>query len=255
MRIVATGKDGVQYSDENILFCATDRFFTNSTALFISYYDILNIPWYTYLTIIRDNQKMYDILDLEPLRYMNAQELLAWYVNRKFYNPLIDLWKGNKDEGDMLNDFLYKEMASERTECLFTNIYDVCTISDFLDQVIKQRFCEKIFIFTDEKNPNIENSVKTTYGKDIEFLYGNLEKCLEELPIDTTYLFHTCDIYEALLKTNHLDFSSVGLPYEYQYNIRDGNVRYDIPRLTKHYTFKYCFFNALRANKVSQKKP
>lgn len=251
MQIVATGENGVQYSDENILFCATDRLFTNSTALFISYYDILNIPWFTYLTLIKDNTKMYDILNLEPLRYMSASELLTWYVNRKFYNPLIDLWKGNKDDGDMLNEFLYTEMASERTECLFTNTYDVCTIAEFLEHVISQKFCDKIFVFTDEKNPNIENAVLKQYGKGIEFLYGNLEKCLEEVPNDTTYLFHTFDIYEALLKTDHLEFSSVGVPYEYQYNIRDGKFRYDILKLTENYTFKYCFFNAIRSNKVS----
>lgn len=237
----------MQFTDKDVVFRSSDSFFTNSKALFITYYDLLNVPWFAYICAIRNQKCLYDLLKLSDIGFMNTNELLAWYMNREYQNPLKTLWIGDESEYDSLDEFLMSEMTSERATPLYNLNYDFLTIQEFLFEIVKNKFCENIVVYTPEENKYVKEEMDHLYGDKVSVKFGNMDDIISKLPTDTTYMSNSTDILESLLRTNHLDFSSVAVPYDYSYNFKkDGSLKYDVEKLSKDHVFKFNLFNAIR---------
>lgn len=243
----------MQYSKgDNIVYRTRESFFINTEALLVQYNDVLNIPWFTYLTLMRGESELYDILNTESLNAMSIEELIVWYMGvREHYNPLHDLWKDKlTDEvASDLDHFLFTEMTKPKIgEICHGANYEFLTIPDLLTQVIAQKFCKNIYVYSEVEDANLVNAVHKKYGDDVKILYGNLENHLMVLPYETTYIFSRFEIFDALIETERLNYSTLILPYDFRYNKNADKTAFthDLLQLQKDYTFKIGMYNTLR---------
>lgn len=243
----------MEFTNEPVVFCADKSFFVNTKALIIYYYDVLNIPWLTYLSVMRGNPEMQKPRDMNfsLLANMSTSELMNWYMlTRKHFNPLKDLWMRERtpEIDDTLDSFLFTELAKPESQFIHQIDYPFLTIPDFLSQVIENKFCDYIYVYTEVENPNIEKVIHAKYGKDIRILYGDLYDHMAVLPAEATYIFSRFELFETLIDTNRLNYSTVLLPYDFRYNMNEDKTGfiYDIEILQKTYTFKFALYNTFR---------
>lgn len=239
----------MKFSDEQAIYRATESFFVNTKALVVYYYDVLNIPWFTYLSMIRSQPRFGEILDIDLLNTMSIEELLFWYMAvRKQFNPLKDLWKGGKCEEEEMDSFLFSEMAREDCMIFHQTEYPFLTIPNALEQIIHEKFCEKIYVYSEVKDPNIEKVIHAKYGEDIIILYGDLMTHMSLFPQETTYIFSRFEIIDTLLELNRLDYSAILLPYDFRYNMNEDKTSYkhDLEKLQKDHVVKIAMYNTIR---------
>lgn len=237
---------------DNIIYRTRESFFVNTEALLVQYNDVLNIPWFTYLSLIRGEPELYEVLHTDILNAMSIDELLVWYMGaRKHYNPLHDLWKDEltEDVKKELDRYLFEEMTSPKLGKLCHGAeYEFLTIPDLLKQIIQQKFCKDIYVYSEIEDANLVEAVHKKYGDDVKILYGNLQNHLLVLPYETTYIFSQFGIFDALIGTNRLNYSTLILPYDFRYNKNEDETAFthDLLNLQKEYTFKIGMYNTLR---------
>ena len=233
--------------DENSYVNTNDRFFYNSEALFIKYEDILGMPWFTYISIMRSNyERLNNILDLELLKNCNMNDLLLWYMTRKEKNPIYQLMRDKSVEKEKIDEFLKHEMIDPKAYMLFNTYYEFMTMPDALDQIINNNFVDEIYIYSEYQNPNVERFIQDKY-KDAKYAYGDLEESLKNVPNDTTYIFDmSISFLKTLIKLDKLNMASIACPMEYEYNDSVEDFITYVDSLRKDYVFKLHFLNVIR---------
>lgn len=239
------------YNVENAVLRAGGNFFLNSECLFIEYNDLLGLPLFLFLYPLRRNTRMMELFRLDKIQLLSNEELFFWYLNRKNINPLFDLLQPIvKFTPEELNTFVLKEIGNPDAMSLFVYPYDSLSINKFLERMIAEEFVSKIVIYYPTKNPNMEMEIRGFFydpkGR-IQFQYGSFKEVAKELPTDTTFLLSDIMHVQELIEINHLEFSSIGIPYEYRYNFDDaGELKLPIQEFQKDILFKFNLFNAFR---------
>lgn len=241
------------YNVENAVLRGTERFFMNSECVVFEYNDLLGLPWYLFLYALRLNDKMKRIFNIEEIEYLSNDELLFWYINRDHINPLEDLLiDKNYIDSKTLSDFLHNETSKPEALSLYVYPYDDLSMNKFLERLLAEDFAKKIIIWNPVKNPNIEQEINAIFHdrkKILSFAYGELENFVPELSQDITYVFSNIKHVQELLAINRLDFSSIAIPYEYNYNYdKEGKLLLPITEMQKKNLFKFNLFNAFRPN-------
>ena len=241
------------YNVENAVLRGTERFFMNSECVVFEYNDLLGLPWYLFLYALRLNDKMKRIFNIEEIEYLSNDELLFWYVSRDHINPLEDLLiDKSMIDSKTLSDFLHTETAKPDALSLYVYPYNDLSMNKFLERLLAENFAKKIIIWNPVKNKNIEQEINTIFHdrkKILSFAYGELKDFVPDLSQDITYVFSNIKHVQELLAINRLDFSSIAVPYEYNYNYdKEGNLLLPITEMQKKNLFKFNLFNAFRPN-------
>lgn len=218
--------------------------FFNSECVFIEYYDIIKSPWYVLLSVIAQNEKIKEILDLSQIEYLDSNGLYEWYVNRNNRNFLEDL-HGKKylPDLDTLLEVLMENKVFYETDTKLNTVRVVNTI-------LEQKLTKELIIYTEKENQFVKDDIERLFPKkNIKYLYGEFREILKQIPSDTTYFLSDFNKVIDLSEENHLNFSSLVLPYDYSYNfyINEKNEKVpniDFTYLGKDHIFKYTFFNA-----------
>ena len=228
-------------------YAKNDKMFVNSECVFVEYYDIIKCPWYILLTVIHQNEKVKQLLDLTPVEYLDSNELFEWYCNRKYRNFLFDLASAPIDKVDY--DMLLTALMSNNE--IFYQVDTRLNAVEPLKEVLRQKMMKKLIIYTEEKNDFVKEDITNLFGNKSNVLYyhGEFDKVLDKVPSDTTYFLSDFNKVVTMAEKNRLNLASLVLPYDFGYNyyFNDKNERtsyVDFTYLGKDHLFKVNYFNS-----------
>ena len=76
---------------ERHIYVTNDTIFYNSQCLFVEYNDVIKMPMFVLLLILKDNESMKQVFDMSEFDSLSLPELYEWYINRHNINFLKDL--------------------------------------------------------------------------------------------------------------------------------------------------------------------
>lgn len=221
-----------------------DNIFYNSEILFIEYMDILKSPYIKLMQIIQNNDKMEDIFDFSQITGLGELELYEWSIHRKNRNPLKELLK-NPDISDLELDNLFHMLmhTDDRLFELSVPLY----IYSVIPMLYYQKMVKRIMVYYEHESQFIRNDIsKIVDGYSPEFVSGDFEDIVRDMPIDVTYILSDIDKITALININRLDFSTVIIPQEYRYNKKNMvDYKLDFTKLDKTHVYKYGFMKTM----------
>ena len=214
--------------------------FYNSEALFIEYIDIIKATPYYLLDIIKNNKKLQEIMDMEPIKYLGDIGKVEWYLTRKNQNIFKELLSVDIPDKE-IDNILYKYLSFDSRLVKYASSLNFLGA---LNVLINQKMVNHIYIYL----PYEDNSIEETFFDfrfNFKFLYGDLKECLSTVPKDTTYVFSDIEKVNTLIELDRLQLSSVMIPNEYRYNKDfENKIKIDFTEINKDIIFKYAFFNA-----------
>lgn len=236
--------------NEKMMIRSTDSIFLNSKSIFVEYIDIIKSPYFLFLYALMsaEDKVLKEPFDTEILKSLESIEALSeWYYCRHSQNPLIDLIPEenisftNFDKVDEFMDLQLREsdvIIKGSSPLNFVNVINRLMTDSLL--------VPKVYIWYPYDNPNIGEDVRTLFkNEDIEFMHGNIGRCLKEIPQDSTYVFSDISNILVLEELNKLDMSSILIPVDFAYNLDEKKeLLLDIDGLQKDHVFKINKFVA-----------
>lgn len=239
----------------------SDTVFTNAQCLFVEYHDCIKSPYFILLTVLSQNKKIRDLIDISPIDGLNTEQLFEWYINRKNRNFLLDLATMSEDQ--VPYDVLLEVLMNN--EIFFKTNSELNTV-DLIHTAIRTKTAKQIIIFNDmhydqngvalevTKNTNkfISDDVTRIFGKTsgVKFVSGDFRKVVKSLPVDTSYILSDFNKITILEEEKHLTYASLILPIDFAYNyvFDDNGIRTTKPiinfdYLAMHNMFKLNFYN------------
>lgn len=225
---------------ENGRFRAYDGIFLNTSAVVIEYHDIIKAPWYSLLQVARMSKSMFILEKMKPLIHTSNEELFEWYVNREHRNFLEDLFPSyvTKEQAlDTLND-LMKDPAPWFLPSMLNFGETLKLLYD--SKIVKSN---DIYVYAEYDNEYMKEDFYNYFDKSIKFVTGEFKDLVTKVPIDTTYVLSDIHKIYDIRDCNHLDYSSILIPHEFQYNKKpNGEFIIDIESEFSHNVFKYNTF-------------
>lgn len=227
-----------------IRFRSSNRPFQNSSCVFVEYVDIIQIPWFTLLTFLKDSTGLEGLFNFEEIRYLSPQALLNHYFNREYRNPLVEFISTPKDiivYED--NDQLLNDLVND-TEIFFNPDLDTF-LTPIINNLISNALIDKLVIYYPTENEFVKADVFKKFGNKAEYVFGDIDKVLQNIPTDTTYIFSDVLNVLKLEELKKLNYSAIMLPVDYRYNFTDDTREkfiVDMDYLSEKYTFKWSKF-------------
>lgn len=227
-----------------IRFRSSNRPFQNSTCVFAEYVDIIQIPWFTLLTFLKDSTGLEGLFNFEEIRYLSPQALLNHYFNREHRNPLIEFISNPKDiivyeDNDRLLDDLVNG-----SEIFFNPDLDTF-VTPMVNNLISNSLIDKLVIYYPTENEFVKADVFKKFGTKAQCVFGDLTQVLQDIPTDTTYIFSDVLNVLKLEELKKINYSAIMLPLDYRYNFTDNSKEkyiVDMDYLSEKYTFKWSIF-------------
>lgn len=247
-----------------------DSVFTNSKCLFVEYYDVLKAPFFAFIQKYKHSEKMQRYFDFSS--YLKQDEDMSdvvrsfnVYVCRRTINPLLSLPINTKeilkDMGEDVKDTknLSKEVKNKIREwvdlLLLKGIsenpefysYDYSlNFLDVLNSIVKLKdLIKRIIVYDEYDIENVKSDIVANYGSEVEYMSGNFQDVIKELPVDTTYVLSDIKKILGLKEENHLRLSSICLAESFCYNYTKDLSNYiiDLFGIYDNEIFKFNGFN------------
>lgn len=218
--------------------------FYNSEVLFIEYRDIIKSPEIILLQIIRNNDKLAEILDFSPITNLSEIGLYEWYINRKNKNVLKELCMRSDISDDDLDELLHQQLMVD--DRLYTLAYPL-SFTTSINMILKQKIVNKVIFYTEYECPFIKSDISDIVdGSNFEVVSGDFSKAIKDIPVDTTYILSDIDKIETIQEVKGIAFSTIIVPQEYRYNkINMIDYKVNFEELNKDNIFKYGFMKVL----------
>lgn len=224
--------------------------FKNSQCLFVEYSDILKTPFFLLLRAIQSSSVCKKIFDLSAIEHLDFGRLYLWYLSRKHFNPYREFPVIGEVENfdDNFFDYIIKAhlesselFYSENTELLFSSI-----LKDTL-QENDSNLIKRVIVYDEFGGKFFEEDVAKLYPSSrirVECRTGDFLSAIQNLPQDSTYVLSDIHRILDLKQMGKLDYSSILIPYDYQYNYNPSGKSYtiDLEELQKTNTFKINLF-------------
>jgi len=235
--------------------------FTNSSAIFIEYDDIIKCPFYIFLCIMGDNEEFNKMFDASELNDMDSDEISQFYISRKeknifkalkhtdYFTELFVSSNPDISEKDITDDsynLLSKLQLDAVPEIVTCNPY--LNFHYVLNALKDTDLVTDIFIWSPYDSDVIRNDI--TKYKRAEFLYGDIREVLKNPRIteDTTFVFSDIRNILALKDVGKLNYSSILIPDGYRYNYDNDERNKFVIDIDSLYAEKYIFHLTLFDN-------
>ena len=235
---------------ERHIYVTNDTIFYNSQCLFVEYNDVIKMPQFVLLLILKDNESMKQVFDMSEFDSLSLPELYEWYINRHNINFLKDLPLIIPEEtlpesffDETLQGLLTQsdEIYSKDAELSFANVLRLV--------VAQEKLVKKIIVYNKEDNEYIRNDLLEMYGERVQFMHGNFRDVLDLIPDDSTYVFSDINKINILADMNRLNCSSVIVAAGFRYNqIDSDSYKVNFKELESKFVFKHSFFNPFKLN-------
>jgi hypothetical protein len=235
--------------------------FTNASALFIEYDDILKCPFYTFLCIMSDNEEFGKMFDMSEIKDLDVDDIFQYYISRKEKN----IFKALKPKEyfneafsnysppitiDDLNDKVYENLLKLQMDTVPEIVtYDpLLNFHYVLSSLQATDLVENIYIWSPFDSNVIRDDINKYYRR-ARFVYGGIKDVLSQSSIteDTTFIFSDVKNILALKDVGKLNYSSILIPDGYRYNYIDdkkSDFCIDMESIYKeNYIFHLTFFD------------
>lgn len=233
----------LELEEPQIFIRSTDKPFTCADCLFVEFVDLINITYLPFLMMLTEASVKEDFpFDLDKIRcFTDIPNMLLWYIDREYQNPLINLKKDPFMDDSTINEFLDKEIA-KYDEFISTTIET--SIEQMLNHCIEHGLAKRYVVYYPYNNPCIRRYIEEHFKNKVEFLFGDFEdEVLDKLPVNNaTYFFSDIDKIQTMINNDRFEFNTFVIPYDYAYNKdENGNFLIDFEKLNGEYTFKYAY--------------
>lgn len=220
----------------------TNTIFYNSDYIVIEYIDLIKSPYLVLLSIIKNNDKLREILKIEQIEFLDDASLCEWYINRKHQNFFIDLNR----YPDIITDKQMDEILNEQMT-ITTKFYEntnFLNLVDMLRIVPSMKIVNGIIIYNPHESSYASEELKNEVGTNFTFM-NDWNEVMEKAGSNSTYFISDIDKIILMKEKGILKCSSVTLPIEYRYNRKNmKEMKYDLKEIYKECPFKISFFNS-----------
>lgn len=236
---------------EKMIIRSSDSVFLNSKCVFVEYIDIIKSPYFLFLYAISssdDKKILKEPFDMEPIRNIkDPDELATWYYCRRNQNPLFDLIPDSRisvTNFDKVDEFIDAQLREN--EILITGSSPLNFVEVIKKLMTDSILVPKVIIWYPYNNPNIRKDIKELFENSyVEFVYGDISKCLKDIPQDSTYVLSDITNLIVLEELGKLDMSSILLPVDFKYNLdEEEKSLIDLDQLQNDHIFKINHFVA-----------
>lgn len=233
-----------------MLIRSTDSVFLNSKSIFVEYIDVIKSPYVLFLYAIKSSKSkvLKDPFDIELMGdFTDPEKLAEWYYCRRSQNPLYDLIPDDKISTvnfSKVDEFMDAQL---RESDVLIKKSSPLNFVKVLQRVMSDSILvPKAFIWYPYNNPVVREDIHELFGNEnVEFMYGNIGKCIKQVPDDSTYVFSDVTNVLVLDELGKLDFSSIIYPVDFAYNLDENkDSLIDFEGLHKDHTFKINQFVA-----------
>lgn len=185
--------------------------------IFITYEEIIKSPYpvilYTILTKYKEFYSPY--LNLSKIDGYDMNNLNRLCIQRNVVNIFEYLARGDFDfEGSLMG--MEKKFVD-----LYTNS-ELLKIGVNLPLIIKQKFTEKVYIYTPEYDPRIHIDIQNSMGSmdKISYVSGTISDVMSNIPAVTSFILNDISYMVKIAATGKLKDSSILLAsYGYNYTL------------------------------------
>lgn len=225
------------------LYVGKKSIFLNSDSMFVEYNDVLNCPWYTLLCFVKDNQSLNDMFDISEISSLSYEELMEWYIFRKYRNIYRNLPLKRPVSTEELDKFLYEQMGFSK---LFFSTHINLTFNTILEFAMQQKsLIRKFYIYSEYNNPFLKEEITSTYPE-AELITGNFKEIIHQIPQDSTFVFSDLNKVNIMAEEDKLNYTSIIVSNGFRYNYSPDNDKdyiINLEDLQKKFLFKFNFFN------------
>ena len=221
--------------------------FLNSKGIFIEYADIIKSPYFMIIVVLSAlGKELPSPFEISPILSKELDELTEWYYMRKNQNPLLDLIEEEasanikiKDINQYINNQITEEIVKASNELNMVNVINRL-------YGLHNELAGIVYVWYPYENAAIDDDIRKTLNsvEHINILHGDIVEALKKVPNDSTFIFSDVSNINALEYAGKLDFSSILIPVDYQYNFVDGEWLIDFEKLAKDHVFKLNKFFA-----------
>ena len=218
---------------------------------FVEYIDIIKSPYFLFLYALsssKEDKILKEPFDTEVIRNIkDPDDLATWYYSRKNQNPLFDLIPEDRisvTNFDKVDEFM--DIQIRDNPILIDGSSQLNFVHVIRSLMTDSILVPKVYIWYPYDNPNVKSDVDKLFeNKNVEFVHGDISKCLKDISNDSTFVFSDITNILVLEELGKLDMSSILLPVDFKYNLdEDENRLINIEQLQNDHTFKVNYFVA-----------
>lgn len=185
-------------------------FATRKEVFFICYHDIIKTAVPFILEKVRDEWKddYKEYIDMSRIENKSREQLVMLSLNRIYDNVFEYLKIKDFDTEGTLNDIYnyYPELFKES---------DLLKIGRSLLMIMKEKFVEKIYIYTPTYDKRIHEDIQDTYGNMdlINYVVGDLEEVLKTITAPTCFMVNDCMMVDKLIELKKVQYTTILVPF------------------------------------------
>lgn len=231
-----------------IRFRSSPYIFQNSECIFIEYLDCLQLPWLVFLMSFRNNERLDKIFDLKSIRYLTDADIINYYFNRPYRNPLAGLLKRDKDKRIPFEelDEIVMDGIKDLKEAFLVEADTL--ITPMIQNLVAMKLTKNIMVYCPFYSEYVENDIKGKLGDMASIVTGDIKEAINQTPKDTTYFFSDVNHIIVLEETGKLDYSAIMVPSDYRYNFVDDEksiYNVDMKYMAENHVFKWAKYRVI----------
>lgn len=214
--------------------------------MLIEYTDVIKCPSAGILNLIKKDyiNELKDLININKLNLMDFNNIQRYCIERPTKNVL-DYIKVNPFNTDTIYKALYNAY-----DTIYMDL-PLMSIGDSVYFLSKQKFTEKIYIFSEEYDKKIEFDIKENYCEldNVFYVAGDFKSIINSIEKPTSYILSDIDKVQTIIDENKIEFVEIMVAqYGYNYCIDDSilKIRGDYDKMMYDKNFKIASFTPLK---------
>lgn len=211
--------------------------FSGTHAIVVEYDDIIRSPMLMVMEANKHNDKLSQLIDLQPIKFLYKYGMFEWYCNRHNRNPIQEL-------GDVDDETAYEVMKTFiQSDSRYTTEARPLVFFEPLKVIIAQQFNMEYFVYNEFSNPFIEEDIGKNFPNvAFKILTGPFEDAVKDVPADATWVLSDVTKISKLQNIGKLNLANIMVADDYRYNYQPENPTefiVDIAKLRESSVFKF----------------
>lgn len=215
--------------------------FFNSEYIVVEYIDLIKSPYLSLLSVIRQNTRLHEIIDVEPIKLLELDSLQEWYVNRKHQNFFLDLSIRPEITKEVWDQIIEDQL---KISPRFFQAAKLLPLGGSLKVMKVEKLVKDILIYYPHHDEYAKSDLERILKEEFHF-YDNFDEVMDIAGNNSTYFLSNVDLIDKMRDKGILKMSSVTVPIEYRYNKKDmTHFKFDFKKLFEEQPFKLSYIQA-----------
>ena len=185
-----------------------------------------------------------DLINVSKLKLMDFNNIQRYSIERPTRN-ILDYIKVNQFNTETIYNALYNAY-----DTIYMDL-PLMSIGDSVYFISKQKFTEKIYIFSEKYDKKIEFDIKENYCEldNVFYVAGDFKSIINNIEKPTSYILSDIDKVQTIIDENMIEFVEIMVAqYGYNYCIDDSilKIRGEYDKMMYDKNFKIASFTPLK---------